>query len=79
MKFVESSKFGEVILTINGVEYYLAEWVHDESDLIYNCEEYCALAELCHETLPNRGFCESFQPGPEHIFITKIPEMIENK
>ena len=77
MKFVESGEFGEVILTINGAEYYLAEWVRDREEWNERCEEYCALAELCHNTLCHRKFCDPFQPGPEHIFITKEPEKLD--
>lgn len=80
MKLIET-EFGEVILTINGGEHYLAEWVQDKEEWNDRCEEYCSLAGICMETLGGRKFCEPFSCGlpKTFIFTTEEPEKIEEE
>ena len=74
MRFIET-EFGEVVLRINGADYYLAECEKDREFWNVRCEEYCALQEMCHETIGPREFCRPFTAASskEMVFITEEP------
>ena len=77
MRFIET-EFGEVVLRINGAEYYLAECEKDREEWNIRCEEYCALQEMCHETIGPREFCRPFRAATskEMVFITEEPSTV---
>ena len=48
----------------DGVTYRLCVvTVEDQSEWDIPCEEYCAICDICAETLSRRSFCELFDDG----------------